>query len=320
MFGVILLSVPLFVVSSVVTGSPTPRAMSVHDQRDAAPNRFVKAELADPQATLDFRIGLTPMNIAGLEKALYAVSEPGSDLYGQHLSLEEVKAFSVPTSGAVTAVTDWLADNGITEVKPNGAFDDWLTFTAPVEKANTLLNAQYENLYTPKRGNDSSVVHPTTSFAKLTFSPTSMVPIPLTSNLTERANPAPSLCNSVVTPACLQDLYNILSTPATQPTNRLVVSGFDDQFAQTADLQKFLVDFRPDLISTSFTVQTLDGGQNPQRANEAGIEANLDIQYTVGIATGVPTIFISASVEIRMKISATFCSNDCEETVVAGIQ
>ncbi|KAK0441332.1 Pro-kumamolisin, activation domain-containing protein [Armillaria borealis] len=296
--------------------------MSVHDQRDAAPNRFVKAELADPQATLDFRIGLTPMDIAGLEKALYAVSEPGSDLYGQHLSFEEVKAFSVPISRAVIAVTDWLADNGIIETKSSGAFDDWLTFTAPVEKANTLLHAQYENLYTPKRGNDSSVVLPTTSFAKLTFGPTSMVPIPLTSNLSERANPAPSSCNSVVTPACLQDLYNIPSTPATQPTNRLGVSGFDsdDQFAETADLQKFLVDFRPDLISTSFTVQTLDGGQNPQRANEAGIEANLDIQYTVGIATGVPTIFISASVEMRMKISATFCSNGCKETVVADIQ
>ncbi|SJL05011.1 related to Tripeptidyl-peptidase sed3 [Armillaria ostoyae] len=310
MFGVILLSIPLFVVSSVVTGSPTPRAMSVHDQRDAAPNRFVKAELADPQATLDFRIGLTPMNIAGLEKALYTVSEPGSDLYGQHLSLEEVKAFSVPPSGAVTAVTDWLADNGITEVKPSGAFDDWLTFTAPVEKANTLLNAQYENFVHIESGERLirtltasipsdltdfiEVVHPTTSFAKLTFGPTPMVSIPLTSNLTERANPAPSSCNSVVTPACLQDLYNIPSTPATQLTNRLGVSGFDDQFAQRADLQTFLRALRPDMSSTTtFTLQTLDGGQDPQGANEAGIEANLDIQYTVGIATSVPTIFIS---------------------------
>ncbi|SJL04989.1 uncharacterized protein ARMOST_08360 [Armillaria ostoyae] len=310
MFGVILLSVPLFLVSSVVTGSPTPRAMSVHDQRDAAPNRFVKAELADPQATLDFRIGLTQMNIAGLEKALYAVSEPGSDLYGQHLSFEEVKAFSVPISGAVTAVTDWLADNGITEVKPSGAFDDWLTFTAPVEKANTLLNAQYENFVhivsgerlirtlTASIPSDLTdfieVVHPTTSFAIPTFGTTPMVSIPLTSNLTERANPAPSLCNNAVTPACLQDLYSIPLYPATHPTNRLGVSGFSNQFAETADLQTFLRDFRPDVSSTTtFTVQTLDGGQNPQSANEAGAEANLNIQYTVCIATGVPTIFIS---------------------------
>ncbi|KAK0186017.1 family S53 protease [Armillaria mellea] len=289
MFGVIVLSMPLFAVSSVVTGSPTPRAMSVHDQRDAAPNRFVKAELADPQATLNFRIGLTPVNVTGLEKALYAVSEPGSDIYGRHLSFEEVKAFSV---------------------KPSGAFDDWLTFSAPVEKANTLLNAQYENFVHIETGEQLirtltasipsdltdfiEVVHPTTSFAIPTFGTTPMVSIPLTSNLTERANPAPSLCNSAVTPACLQDLYSIPTTPATQPTNRLGVSGFSDQFPQIADLQTFLRDFRPDMSSTTtYTVQPLDGGQDPQNPVEAGVEANLDIQYTLGIATGVPTIFIS---------------------------
>jgi len=51
---------------------------------------------------------------------------------------------------------------------------------------------------------------------------------------------------------------------------------------------------RPDISSTTtFTLQTLDGGQNTQSARSAGIEANLDIQYTVGVATGVPTTFIS---------------------------
>ena len=51
--------------------------------------------------------------------------------------------------------------------------------------------------------------------------------------------------------------------------------------------------FRPDIsASTTFSLQTLDGGSNPQSGNP-GIEANLDIQYTVGVATGVPTVFIS---------------------------
>lgn len=45
--------------------------------------------------------------------------------------------------------------------------------------------------------------------------------------------------------------------------------------------------------STTFTLQTLDGGSNPQGARNAGIEANLDVQYTIGVATGVPTFFIS---------------------------
>ncbi len=52
-------------------------------------------------------------------------------------------------------------------------------------------------------------------------------------------------------------------------------------------------EYRSDISShTTFTLQTLDGGSNPQDS-DAGVEANLDIQYTVGVATGVPTVFIS---------------------------
>lgn len=51
--------------------------------------------------------------------------------------------------------------------------------------------------------------------------------------------------------------------------------------------------------ATTFTLQTLDGGSNPQGANEAGIEANLDIQYTIGVASGVPTTFISVGENTR---------------------
>ncbi len=57
-------------------------------------------------------------------------------------------------------------------------------------------------------------------------------------------------------------------------------------------------------------MQTLDGGSNPQGRTQAGIEAvslsriviptildsstqDLDVQYTIGIASGVPTVFIS---------------------------
>jgi hypothetical protein len=47
--------------------------------------------------------------------------------------------------------------------------------------------------------------------------------------------------------------------------------------------------------SVSFTLQTADGGQNSQTLSRAGIEADLDIQYTVGVGTGVKTVFISGS-------------------------
>lgn len=54
-------------------------------------------------------------------------------------------------------------------------------------------------------------------------------------NLTTDAVPAS--CASTITPACLQALYGIPTAPATQSSNKLGVSGFIDQFAQTADLR-----------------------------------------------------------------------------------
>jgi tripeptidyl-peptidase-1 len=55
-----------------------------------------------------------------------------------------------------------------------------------------------------------------------------------------------------------------------------------------------LQQFRKDLPDTNtFSVVSVDGGTNPQGAGDAGIEANLDTQYTVGIASGVPTTFFT---------------------------
>lgn len=65
-----------------------------------------------------------------------------------------------------------------------------------------------------------------------------------------------------------------------------------DEFSSKSDLTTFLQDFRPDIpTNTTFSLETVDGGQNTQ--SQPGIEADLDIQYTIGLATNVPTIFIS---------------------------
>ena len=57
--------------------------------------------------------------------------------------------------------------------------------------------------------------------------------------------------------------------------------------------QSFLGQFCPGVMSTS-NLQTNDGGSDPQGTiSEAGFEANIDIQYTVGVATDVPINFVS---------------------------
>jgi len=98
-----------------------------------------------------------------------------------------------------------------------------------------------------------------------------------------------------MTPACIQQIYKIPSTPAkSHSSNSLLVTGFGDQFAQNDDLEEYLSILRPDISpNTSFTLRTIDSGQNTQNASQAGSEANLDVQLTVGLATSVPVTFLS---------------------------
>ena len=44
-------------------------------------------------------------------------------------------------------------------------------------------------------------------------------------------------CNLSITPTCLQEIYNIPSTPATQANNTFFVSAFNDEFADPTDTQ-----------------------------------------------------------------------------------
>ncbi|KAF5315080.1 hypothetical protein D9619_007609 [Psilocybe cf. subviscida] len=298
--------------------SPAFHTMRVHEARSDVPDGFVKKAAAPVDTMLNLRIALKQTDMAGLEQMLYAVSTPGSETYGQHLTKEEVEKFVAPSSESVQLVNEWLSANGINAqtISPAG---DWLQFSIPVSQANTLLQADFTVFSHSETGKDLTrtlaysipaalqdhvdLVHPTITFDD------PLVHLPFMSSPRAPANSAepslqsravPASCGTTVTPSCLQAFYGIPTARATNSKNVLAVSGFIDQFANQADLTTFLKALRPDLPSTTaFTLQTLDGGTNSQSASQAGIEANLDIQYTVGVASGVPNVFISVGDNVK---------------------
>lgn len=66
----------------------------VHESIQSVPNGFTRVASAPANQTLNLRLAPTNTNMTGLEELLYAVSTPGSPLYGQHLSKEEVRTES----------------------------------------------------------------------------------------------------------------------------------------------------------------------------------------------------------------------------------
>ncbi|KAJ7339848.1 family S53 protease [Mycena albidolilacea] len=289
----------------VATAKPMgPRTMVVHESRAAPAEGFVQSAAAPAEQELTLRIALKQNNIFGLQTELYKVSDPVSEIYGKHLTLEEVAKFVKPTNDTLAAVSSWLSDNNI-NAKPVTPAGDMLEIKIPVSQANDLLSAQFSVFTHSKTGKtiirtlQYSLPAPLTQHVEF-FHPTTIFAPPLNSRpkfvagRAKRATPGsdtlPDSCTSTMTPACLQLLYNIPTAPATQKSNTLGVAGFIDQWANQEDLTAFLASFRKDInSSTTFALETLDGGSNPQNRSQAGVEA-----YTIGIATGVPVTFISA--------------------------
>ncbi|KAJ6460213.1 subtilisin-like protein [Mycena sanguinolenta] len=300
----------------------------LHESRLAAPTGFTSLGPAPADDLLTLRAALTSNNISGLETRLMSASTPDSPKFRQWLSMEEVKSFVQPSLETVSAFNAFASSNGlnISVISPN---EDWVSFTLPVSHANTLFGANFEVSSHPSF-NDTiirtlsmslhselvghvDVVHPTIEFPA-SNNPRLASASRFTAGTLGRRTSAScntSISTGFITPTCLQDLYGIPATPATHSANNntLLITGYAENWAQFADLSSFLEEFRPDIPSnTTFDVLTLDNGTNPQGPNEAPPgwqEANLDIQYTVGIATGVPVQFLSVGGGITVADFAT---------------
>ncbi|KAJ6482730.1 subtilisin-like protein [Mycena sanguinolenta] len=280
----------------------------VHE-RATVPRGFVSQGVALPDKMLTLRIALTSNDILGLEAKATSLSSPGSPEFRQWLSQDEVKAYVQPSEETMSAFNAFASTNGLqpTVISPNG---DWVLITLPVSQANELFGAQFQEFTHPSLDNTITrtvsvslpaelighvdVVHPTTDFSL----PAANSRMRLASPRRKRSiKPQDASCdtsdgNGVITPACLQALYGVPATPATQANNALAVTGYGEEWPQTPDLTNFLTEFRPDIpANTTWRVVSVDGGV--VNTTMAGLEANIDTQYTIGIATGMPVQFIT---------------------------
>ncbi|KAF7319284.1 ATP-binding cassette transporter [Mycena chlorophos] len=302
----VLLAAGLVLATLVKLAAATPTrrdAMVIHERRAQPAKGFVNAGPADSSTQLQFRVALVPNNIAGLESELYAVSDPSSSRYGQHLTPDQVAEYVKPDAASLAAVTSWLQANNIAS-KSISAAGDVLQIQIPVSQANTLFDTQFST-YTHSAINGTSIrtlqyslpsdvaphvayVHPTTSFVTHWPSP-EVKPMP-TQNGKRYIDPS---CADISVPTCAIAEYGIPTTPATQANNVLAVSGFGNEFVNDQDIKTFLTQYRPQQANQTFGTLFFDGGSNTQLSNEGAIETTLEIEYTLGVVTGAPVTYIS---------------------------
>ncbi|KAK8067828.1 hypothetical protein PG996_006940 [Apiospora saccharicola] len=275
----------------------------VVDSLDGVPRGWTFVRDAAPSDPILLRVALRQQRAAALEQAVLEISTPGHANYGMHLSRDEVKAFTAPSKQAATSVTNWISKSGIEPVVDN----DFITINTTVAKADALLDTtfawyQYEESATPSLRTlaysvpDDLVAHvdmvqPTTRFGRFSTKKSTVFEVHYPGDDAAKnfltVETADAVSCSPVTPACLKSLYNINYTaPATG--NLLAIASYLEEYARYSDLQIFESKYAPAAEGQNFTVDLVNGGLDDQDSTDSSVEANLDLQYVVGVAQPIP--------------------------------
>ncbi|KAF8592730.1 subtilisin-like protein [Ramaria rubella] len=315
-----LLYALLAIVSAALSvhGSPATGCKHVLKETFFPTKEWIKQGPPPPDHAMTLRIDLAQPSFYALEEHLYAVSDPDSPRYGQHLSKEHVQELAAPSPQGLSAVNDWLLSAGfdLNSVIRSPSLN-WVKLKTSVQQAEEMLNTTYHVWKNSKTGESLvrttswslpdhlhqhiDLVHPTTMFRSIqphatTFRLSNKAPgkaavISIPSDSPTAVDPS---CNTTITPTCLLQLYNATQykVQSAKKGNKIAISSYLGQFANIADLQQFFKMLRPEAVGSSFNVVSINGGENNQTGTEAGDEANLDTQYAFSLTFPTPaTVF-----------------------------
>ncbi|CAE6466677.1 unnamed protein product, partial [Rhizoctonia solani] len=277
---------------------------------------------------LKLRIALPQPNFDVLERELYEVSDPKHTRYGQHLSSEQVNKLVAPHPDTLTSVDEWLASHGFElSTLERSPARDWVTIVLPVSKAEEMLGTEYaiwehaESQEKIVRTMEYSLPESIHKHIHL-ITPTTMFGGPRPHKATFHYEDLPNSksavvapdasCNNTITISCLQALYNIGNYTATVKSNRLGIAGYLEEFGNFADLQTFYKKYYPAAVGSNFTVESINGGINPQDPDQAGGEAQLDIQYAGGLSYPVQNIYYTTAGRPPFNASLGTTDNNSE--------
>lgn len=279
-----------------------PVFAAVHEQLAAVPAGWTHISTPSDDSSITLQIALPQQNVAEFESKLFAVSTPGSSSHGQFMEGDAVSALLKPSTESNDAVVGWLANAGISgsNVVSDG---EWVTFATTVQNANTLLNTTFKNFesegVTKLRTTEYSVpakvsshidfISPTIFFGKTKAA--AALPAILTQRNEAKAveRRLDASCAKLITPQCLKELYNINNYTADPNSgSRIAFGSFLNESARTIDLSLF--ETQQNIPQQQFSVQLINGATNLQAPSGDHGEANLDVQYIIGISHPLPVI------------------------------
>ena len=252
---------------------------------------------SDGDRTLRFSIAVKPTEAgrSAIERKLWEVSDPTSPKYGKHLTKDAVDALSAPAPESINAVASWLASHEVHGLEWSAA-RDWVAADVPISKLETMLSTQYTEYavdgkegYTVNRCGTysipSSVAHHIDFVGPVhRFPPSALVP-KLHTGEPFQALRGRSLQANGVDPSFLRQLYGVGTTEAKNKSTAQVATGYLGEYASPADLQTFFSQFYPVAKGRAIFIV------GPNKGDQPGLEANLDVQYITSMGGAVQTTF-----------------------------
>ncbi|KAF8256739.1 Pro-kumamolisin, activation domain-containing protein [Lactarius quietus] len=249
--------------------------------------------------TIDLHIALKAENESALIDALNEVSSPDHPKYGKHLSKVQVAELVAPPTEVLELINTWLEHHGIlpsSKVITKHGGSQLTLIGVPVSRANDILGASYQLYH--HIGTNTTVLRtlsyglpeallesvqtvvPTTNFG---------FPIRLGKNPScdagkrRRRSRRPQRERTGQRYICLR-----AHCGKPECDRRWRIHG---DCPSPDDLVKFMRTYRAGGTYAPYAVALVNGGTyNP---NNPGQEANLDIQYSLGIASPIGLIFYS---------------------------
>jgi len=245
-------------------------------------------------AHIELTFAVRQRNLDQLEQIFHEVSDPDSPRYGQHLTFDEVNTLTAPSQGDLAVVEDMARQLGATAVRRT-ANSDFVVAEVPVAAAELVfgdrfLRLRHEDGRTAVRCPGGSL--PEILRAAVDFVMPLNQPLGRGGQLRTRPTLGANISSvpeiHVNTPASLRKLYSVGDKEGSSASNKQAVTAFLEEHNTDKDLQEFFRLYYKKGIGRKVARQVGDG-----KTGSPGVEAELDVEYVMGMGGNVETEFWS---------------------------
>eukprot|EP00040_Diaphanoeca_grandis_P002109 m.20570 g.20570 ORF g.20570 m.20570 type:complete len:593 (+) comp12989_c0_seq1:25-1803(+) len=243
-------------------------------------------------STVEFTIAVKQNGMDEIKRIAGEVSNPASDKWGQFLTQAEINEITKPATSDVDAVTSWINTNGCSFETQHNMF----TVECSVANAEKMLSTAFFTLtnnetdQTTVRSVSAYVVPANVESSVAAIFGVHGLPLPPSANIVSHSFKSNAGEPVKVTPDVIATTYMVKGVMASAEKNVQAVAEFQGQYFSQVHLTEFFEKYLPSSPGHDSVVTAIHG---KNMNSSVGVEAELDIQYIMGVSPGVSTEFWS---------------------------